>query len=130
MSATSDEPPTDSASTRTAELEARLVQLEAETTARIKHAELKVEALRAGMVDLDGLKLLNLDQVEMDASGGIKEAAAVMRELRRNKPWLFGGDNSSSPITPPAAQPPRPRFAPAMSEPEWRTARAELLRSR
>ncbi len=113
---------------RSAELEDRLAKLEAETHSRIVHAELKAEALRAGMVDLDGLKLLDLDKVELDASGTIKAAGQLMRDLRRSKPWLFGGENSSSPATAPATQPAKAKYATEMAEAEWRAAREELLR--
>ena len=63
---------------RSAELEDRLSKLEAETRTRIVHAELKAEALRAGMVDLDGLKLLDLEKVELDAGGSIKAAGLLI----------------------------------------------------
>ena len=43
-------------------LERRLAETEQEARGRVLRAELKVEAVRAGMVDLDGLKLLDLKQ--------------------------------------------------------------------
>jgi hypothetical protein len=115
---------------RNAELEQRIAQLETDGRRRLVHAELKSEALRAGMIDLDGLKLVDLTQVELDPNGEVKGAAILMRDLRRSKPWLFGGDNSSAPATPPSAQPSRARTAAEMTETEWRVARAELLRTR
>src|SRR5215472_17069967 len=45
------------AEARATALELRLAELEATTTARLIRAELKTEAERAGMVDLDGLKM-------------------------------------------------------------------------
>jgi len=115
---------------RSAEREDLLAKLEAETRTRIVHAELKAEALRAGMVDLDGLKLLDLEKVELDAGGSIKAAGQLMRDLRRAKPWLFGGESSSSAAAAPATQPTKAKFATEMAEPEWRAAREELLRRR
>ena len=40
-------------------LEHRLADLQKEMEARVITAELKVEAVRAGMIDLDGLKLID-----------------------------------------------------------------------
>ncbi len=49
--------------TRAESLERRLAEIEHEAQARVVRAELKVEAVRAGIVDLDGLKLLDLANV-------------------------------------------------------------------
>ena len=115
---------------RNAELEQRIIQLEADNRSRLVRAEMKAEAMRAGMVDLDGLRLLDLEKIELDQSGEVKGAVAMMRDLRRSKPWLFGGDSSSSPAVPPPAQPSKPRYATEMTEIEWRAAREDLLRRR
>jgi len=72
-------------------LERRLANAEQEARSRLVQAELKVEALRAGIVDLDGLKLLDLSAVEVGEAGDVKNAADVITQLRRTKPWLFGG---------------------------------------
>src|SRR6185312_484916 len=48
-------------------------------------------------------------------------------QLKRDKPWLFGGASSSSPATPPPAQPPRQKRAMEMTDAEYRAARADLL---
>ena len=93
-------------------------------------AELKVEAVRAGMVDLDGLKLLDTSDLRLGANGEVEGAQAVMQKLRRSKPWLFGQSSSSSPGAPPPAQPPVRKLATEMSADEWRSARADLLRRR
>jgi hypothetical protein len=80
------------------------------------------------MIDLDGLKLIDLDDLKLDADGNVKGAGEVMRELRRAKPWLFGGTSSSSSATPPPVQPARPRLATEMSYDEWQAARTEMLK--
>ena len=113
---------------RAAELQARLEELEKTTESRVIRSELKAEAIRAGMVDLDGLKLVETDGLTLDAKGEVAGAAELMRELRRSKPWLFGGGSSSSTARAPAAQPPRPKRATEMSVEEWQAARAELVR--
>ncbi|MCW3477661.1 hypothetical protein [Limobrevibacterium gyesilva] len=115
---------------RAVALERRLAEIEATTNARLVRAELKAEAVRAGMVDLDGLKLVDTAGVTLNAQGEVEGAAGLMRELRRAKPWLFGGASSSSSASAPPAQPPRPKRATEMSFEEWQAARAEMLRRR
>ena len=104
------------------------VRKEAET--RLMRAELKAEAIRAGMVDLDGLKLLDQSAIKLTPSGDVDGIGPLMAQLKRDKPWLFIGASSSSPLTPPPAQPPRQKRATEMTDAEYRAARAELLKRR
>ena len=113
---------------RVPELERKLAELEQSAKARLVRAELKVEAIRAGMVDLDGLKLVDLDQVQIGKDGEVEGAAALMRTLRVQKPWLFGAANSSSAATPPQQQPPAAKQAREMSHEEWQSARRDLIK--
>jgi hypothetical protein len=120
-------PPADwQARAEAAELALGAVQREAGE--RLKRAELKVEAVRAGMVDLDGLKLIDLDGVALAEDGSVADPAGIMVALKRAKPWLFGAGSSSSTAAVPRAEPPRARHARELSEEEWRSARAALLR--
>jgi len=105
-------------------LERQLHEAEIQSVARVRQAELKAEALRAGIVDLDGLKLLD------PSSQGDGEPGAVIAKLRREKPWLFAPATSSSAALPPQAAPLKRKMATEMSIEEWRAARAELLRRR
>jgi len=109
-------------------LEQQLRQMNEAAQARLVHAELKAAALHAGMVDLDGLKLVDLSRAKLNEQGDVEGAAELMAELKRAKPWLFGGISSSSRATPPPAHPPRAKLATQMTLEEYRTARAELLR--
>ncbi|MBN9510755.1 MAG: hypothetical protein J0I21_16805 [Alphaproteobacteria bacterium] len=118
------------AAVRLAALEQKLAQVEAEARGRLVRAELKAEAVRAGMVDLDGLKLIDTDAVKLSDAGEVEGGAALMREMKRAKPWLFGPASSSSTAVAPPAQPPRQKSAREMSFDEWQAARAELLRRR
>lgn len=120
----------DDLAARASELERRLAEVEAFARSRIVHAELKSEAVRAGMVDLDGLKLADATQLRVNEAGEVEGAAALMRDLRRAKPWLFGGTSSSSTSVAPAAQAPRSKPATEMSFEEWQKARAELIKRR
>lgn len=94
---------------------------------RMRRAELKIEAVRAGMIDLDGLKLIDPGAVPA-ADGAAADAAVLMEQLKRDKPWLFAGASSSSTAPAPRAERPRARHASELNDAEWRSARAELLR--
>jgi hypothetical protein len=109
-------------------LERRLADAENDARARIVHAELKVEAVRAGIVDLDGLKLLDTAAAQVGQDGEVKNAAELIAQFRRAKPWLFGGSSSSSSANPPPAQPPRQKLATEMTDAEYRAARAAILK--
>ena len=111
-------------------LERQLTAVQQETQARLILAELKSEALRAGMIDLDGLKLLDLSAAKLNDRGEVEGAAAMMARLKQDKPWLFGGAFSSSRSSPPPAQSPRQKMAMEMTDAEYRAARAELLKRR
>jgi hypothetical protein len=111
-------------------LELRLTEADREAKSRLIRAELKLEAVRAGMVDLDGLKLLDLKDIKFTAEGDLENAAQLIAQLRRAKSWLFGGTSSSSPSTAPPAHPPRQKLATEMTNDEYRAARAALLRHR
>ena len=111
--------------------EAALSRVQAEAEARLIRAELKAEALRAGMVDLDGLKLLDVADLRLTEVGDVADAPAVLARLKRAKPWLFGvAMSSSSGANPPRPEPPRTRHANDLSHEEWVAARAALLRRR
>ncbi len=130
MSEEFEAPAADDAAVRLAALEQKLAQVEAEARERLVRAELKAEAVRAGMVDLDGLKLIDTGAVKLSDAGEVEGGAALMREMKRAKPWLFGPASSSSTAAAPPAQPPRQKSAREMSFDEWQAARAELLRRR
>jgi hypothetical protein len=109
-------------------LERRLAESEHEARSRLVRAELKVEAIRAGMIDLDGLKLLDLNDVQLNTHSELENASLLMAQFRRAKPWLFGGASSSSPANAPPAQPPRQKLATEMTDEEYRAARAAFLK--
>ena len=118
-------------------LRAKNVQLEtalrdSQDTAkrRLINAELKHHALKNGMVDLDGLRLIDPAEIDVDETGAVKGAASVIFKLQRDKPWLFMSANSSSLASAPPSTPARSKLATEMNLQEWRTARAELLRRR
>ena len=95
--------------------------------AKLVQAELRAAALKAGMIDLDCVKLVDLSKVAFSPAGEIADAAKVIAGMRAVKPWLFGGSSSSVAVAPMAAEPSE-RPAMQMSTEEWRAARAALLR--
>ena len=98
---------------------------------RIAQSELKAEAIRAGIVDLDGLKLLEPSSYQLTEDGTVLGVPEAIAKLRRNKPWLFSYQNSSSSLAAaPSSEPHRRKHATEMSLEEWRVARADLLRRR
>lgn len=111
-------------------LERQLVATQAETEVRLIRAEMKAQAILAGMVDLDGLKLVDYSTVKLSTAGDVEGAGSVMSRLRQAKPWLFGQASSSTGATPPPAQPPRKKLAQEMSDAEYRAARADLIKRR
>jgi chromosome segregation ATPase len=65
---------------------------EAGTKARDKvmMADLRVAAREAGMLDLDGLKLLDREGAKLDDDGNVTNASDLMEAMRESKPYLFG----------------------------------------
>ncbi|MDE8348929.1 MAG: hypothetical protein POG74_05515, partial [Acidocella sp.] len=111
--------------------EAALAEARAVTADKLIRAELKAEAIRAGMVDLDGLKFLDLAEITLDRQGEVTDAPNILAKLKRAKPWLFGQSASSSAAAhAPRPEPPRTRHANELSHEDWLTARAALLRRR
>jgi hypothetical protein len=98
--------------------------------ARVVRAELKAYALKAGIVDLDGLKLLDLTGVKLKDDGEVDGAEALIANLRTAKPWLFGAASSSSSAKPPAEQSPKSKKATEMTLEEWKAARKEIMQRR
>jgi hypothetical protein len=109
-------------------LERKLADTEQQARDRVAQAELKVAAIRAGIVDLDGLRLLDSKDLELTPEGEVANAGQLVAQLRRAKPWLFGGPSSSSPSIPPPVQPPKPKLATDMTDDEYRAARAAILK--
>ncbi len=111
--------------------EAALADAQAQAQAKLVRAELKAEAIRAGMIDLDGLKLLDLSEVQLSEAGELVDPKAIFTKLKRSKPWLFSGVASSSAASHvPKPEPPRPRQANEMGHEEWLAARAALIKRR
>jgi hypothetical protein len=118
----------DSLRARAAELEQQVRSLSEQARTNLVLSELKAEAVRAGMVDLDGLKLLDTSAITVGDRGEVTGAASVMDRFRRAKPWLFGAASSTTTAVPPPSQPPRAKKATDMTPEEYRAARAAIVR--
>jgi hypothetical protein len=95
---------------------------------RIILAELKVEAIRAGIVDLDGLKFLDTAEIHLEEDGGFGGAPDLVGQLKRSKPWLFPAPSSSSVARVPPSRPARQKLAKDMTDAEYRVARANIIK--
>lgn len=110
------------------ESEAKIKEATTAAEARIIRAELKAAALKAGMVDLDGLKLADLSKVKLGENGEVEGADALMEELKKAKPYLFGSASTSNPGNPPPKDPPTNKKATEMTAEEYAKAKAEALK--
>jgi hypothetical protein len=114
-----------------AEYEDEIGQIRTAYDARLILARMQTEAVRAGIIDLDGLRLADLSKVTLRSDDKLVGARDVVENLRRAKPWLFGATlSSSSPAVAPPSQPARPRSALEMTEEEYMAARAALVNRR
>lgn len=109
------------------EAEGKIKEAHTAAEQRVIRAELKAEALKAGMVDLDGLKLADLSKIKINDAGEVEGAAELMEELKKAKPYLFGNtQNSSTPGTPPNPKPPVAKKATEMTAEEYAAARKQF----
>lgn len=103
-----------------------LTEATADADKRVLLAELKGEAIKSGLVDLDQLKLLDVSKVKL-VDGKLDGAEALFTGLKETKPYLFGDVTSSStPSTPPNPNPPAAKSAMDMTAAEYASARAAL----
>ncbi len=94
---------------------------------RIVRAELKAAAIKAGMIDLDGLKLADLTKVTLKEDGTVDGADALFEDLKKAKPYLFGSNqNSGNPNNPPPPNPPVAKKATEMTDAEYAEARKQF----
>lgn len=111
-----------------ADAEALVADTHSKAEKRVIRAELKAEAIKAGMVDLDGLKLADLTTVKIDENGEVVGATEVMAALKASKPYLFGSVASTTQTEskPPKKGDPKP-FNANTATPEELAAKAREL---
>lgn len=60
-----------------------------EVNKRYIRAELKAEALKAGLVDVDALKMFDTSSIEIDVNGDVVGVKELIEEMRELKPYAF-----------------------------------------
>jgi hypothetical protein len=102
----------------------------AEADRRIIRAELKAHAIRAGIVDLDALKLMDTGGLSLNEAGDVEGADLALARFKEAKPHFFAGAGSStsSIAKPPPAKPAGGRKAGDMTKQEFATAMARIDR--
>jgi hypothetical protein len=118
-----------------AEAERRIAETTAAANSRIIMAELKAQALEAGIVDLDGLKLADLSSVQLNDAGELEGGAELISGLKESKPYLFAITGAQSGTTsqtakPPAARDAKPKLATDMSDEEYAAFKRTVLARR
>jgi hypothetical protein len=93
--------------------------------ARIIQAELKAAALAVGMIDVEGLKLLDTSRVELNEEGNIVIPAALFADAKKAKPWLFGQASTSSTAATPKIEPLKNKSVREMDDKERRAFERE-----
>lgn len=97
---------------------------------RIVRAELRTLAIKAGMVDLDGLKLADLSTVTLEGDE-VKGGEDLITKLKEAKPYLFGTPSKGTSDTtkpPPKAGDDKPKKAKEMTKEEYEAARRAVTR--
>lgn len=96
---------------------------------RIIRAELKAAAVKAGMIDMDGLKLADLSTVKLNDKGELEGADALMEAMKTAKPYMFQASGTTTQTAPaPANTPPGVKLAKDMNPAEYAAAKAELIK--
>lgn len=70
--------------------ETQAKEVEAKARNKVMMADLRVAARENGMVDLDALKLLDVNQAKLDDDGNVTNATDLMTAMKEAKPYLFG----------------------------------------
>ena len=92
---------------------------------RVIKAELKAFAVKAGIVDLDGLAFIDMSKVKLTDTGEIEGADEAIDALRKAKPYLFTKTTSST-QKPPEGKPPTTKKATEMTPEEYKAEKRRL----
>ncbi|WP_294637420.1 phage scaffolding protein [uncultured Aquabacterium sp.] len=96
---------------------------------RILQSELKAHAIKAGLVDLDALRLADLSKVKLNDKGEVEGADELFKTLKESKPYLFGQPgNTSTPNNPPPSNASGDFNAKQITDPkQYERAKADFL---
>ena len=112
-----------------AETAAKLAESTTAAKEQVKAARLEALALREGLVDLDGLKLLDLSKITQKDDGTFEGVDEVFKAAREAKPYLFGEKVTTTTTTKPAPKPgdPAPIDARKLTPEEYQKEKAAIL---
>lgn len=104
---------------------------EVQTTAdqRLIRAELKASALKAGMVDMDFLKLADISGLKLKEDGEVEGADELMAALKKSKPHWFGDPSTSHGGKPPRKGADTPKLATEMTDEEYAAAKRKAIKA-
>lgn len=111
--------------------EARAAEATTQAQARVVNADLRLAAKDAGANDTaDVLALMPRDQIKLNESGEIINAAELIAGLKTAKPYLFGAASTSSTAPSPNPAPAKAKSAMDMTADEYAAARSAAIRAR
>ena len=118
-----------------AERDAAIVSMRAENDMRLIKAELRVAAMRSGIIDVDALRLIDAGDLVVGPDGSIEGADDAVLALKTAKPYLFDGSRQGAPVLMTTSQPRRPPTpaqpdivnARTLSREQWQAERARVL---
>ncbi|KUZ66875.1 hypothetical protein WI36_24225 [Burkholderia ubonensis] len=96
---------------------------------RVMRAELKAHAVKAGLVDMEALELLDLSSVKFNDKGELEGADALFEAAKKAKPYLFGAQNTGSTSRTPDPAANTPRDVRKMTAAEYEAAKAQMVAS-
>ncbi len=98
-----------------------------ETDDRVIRTELRVEATKAGMHDLDALKLVDASALKIKDDGTVEGVAELMTKLKADKAYLFGtSPGTTNTQQRPPVKPGQPKNAKDLSEAEYAAALKQI----
>jgi hypothetical protein len=119
----------DAAAAAKTDADTRVTAAEKAAQDRLLRAELKAAAIKAGITDLDGLKLADTSKLKLNDTGEIEGLDDFMKSFKEAKPYLFSaaGSSSSTPGKKPDPKGNEPLDATKMSPEEYAKAKAKML---
>ena len=114
----------------TAEHTAKIGEVDQAAKDQVKAARLEALALREGLIDLDGLKLLDLSKITQKDDGTFEGVDEVFKAAKEAKPYLFGQKqaNSSTPGQNPKLGDQKPVDARKLTDEEYKQQKAALIK--
>ena len=118
----------------TRERDETIATVRTEANGRVIRAELKAHAIKAGIIDLDGLRLADASKLSLSEDGEVIGAEALIGALRQDKPYLFVDSRAGTTTgttgqlqRPPSPASPVNLDARTLSREAWQAERDRLL---